>query len=85
MVPKEVYIGVHPSELGGFVYSTVNKNYPDAIKYFRADLAVDREKLVEWLNGCKALIKEEQREYNGWGAKASLALIEEIEEKLKEL
>jgi len=88
--PKEVYLEIcYNQELGEEYVENVWRDSPipedGTIKYLRSDLAVDREKLVEWLNRSKFLFKEEQKEYNGWGVRACLAFIESIEEKLKEL
>ena len=44
--PEKIYIGLIPSILGGYVYITVNKDFPNAVKYTQTDVFI--EKAVEW-------------------------------------
>ena len=77
--PKELYVreSIHGS-LG--VFTT---NVSDSVKYLRSDLAVDREKLVEWLEEQMRIIREGDGT-NGFGLGKYTAYYNVIE-KLKEL
>ena len=45
--PERVYISLIPSISGGYLYTTVNKDFPNAVEYTRTDGFV--EKACEWL------------------------------------
>lgn len=46
-IPERIYISLIPSISGGYVYTTVNKNFPNAVEYTRTDAFI--EKACEWL------------------------------------
>ena len=45
--PEKIHIGIVPSELGNYKYTTVDKDFPDAIEYIKMDAFI--EKACEWL------------------------------------
>ena len=46
--PEKIYIGIVPSDLGNYKYTTVGKDFPDAIEYTRTDAFI--EKACEFLS-----------------------------------
>ena len=40
--PEKIYIGIVPSDLGNYVYTTVSKDFPDAIEYTRTDAFIEK-------------------------------------------
>lgn len=40
--PKKIYISLIPSISGGHVYTTVNKDFPNAIEYTRTDAFIEK-------------------------------------------
>ena len=50
-IPEIIYISLIPSISEGYVYTTVNKDFPNAIEYTRTDDFI--EKAVVWIsNNC---------------------------------
>ena len=45
--PEKIYIGIVPSDLGNYKYTTVGKDFPDAVEYTRTDAFI--EKALSWL------------------------------------
>jgi hypothetical protein len=46
-IPERIYISLIPSISGGYVYTTVNKDFPNAVEYTRTDTFI--EKALSWL------------------------------------
>lgn len=46
-VPDKIHIGIRPSEFGGCVLTTVDKDFPNAVEYTHTDAFI--EKACEWL------------------------------------
>ncbi len=46
-IPERIYISLIPSISGGYVYTTVNKDFPNAVEYTRTDAFI--EKALSWL------------------------------------
>ena len=44
--PERIYISLIPSISGGHVYTTVNKDFPNAVEHTRTDAFI--EKACEW-------------------------------------
>lgn len=44
--PEKIHIGIRPSEFGGSVLTTVDKDFPNAVEYTRTDAFI--EKAYEW-------------------------------------
>lgn len=40
--PEEIYIGIVPSDLGNYTYTTVGKDFPNAIEYIRTDAFIEK-------------------------------------------
>ena len=45
--PDKIHIGIRPSEFGGSVLTTVDKDFPNSVEYTRTDAFI--EKAAEWL------------------------------------
>ena len=46
--PEKIYIGIVPSDLGNYKYTTVGKDFPEAEEYTHTDAFI--EKAVSYLN-----------------------------------
>ena len=73
--PEKIYIGIVPSELGNYKYTTVDKDFPDAIEYIKMDAFI--EKLDLWLY-------ERGREYHGEFDDGFLIEFDKSEEAIKD-
>ena len=45
--PEKIHIGIRPSEFGGSVLTTVDKDFPNAVEYTHTDAFI--EKACSWL------------------------------------